>query len=123
MRAAMAARPDRACPVAEPGSTEGRSKRLTIAIKKALGDLIRRRWAGAARGHDRDLRAEPPLRSELLSADQLTQHARTLAGSDEIDRRRGPDRLLPRLAENEVALLHAYELVTNAAEQGRHTPA
>lgn len=62
--------------------------------------------------------AEQPLRSELLSVDQLRQHARTIASSHEIDKRFGPDRLLPRLAENEVALLRAYEAVSDAVKQG-----
>ena len=94
---------------------------MRAAIKRTSIDLIRRRLFGAPRGHDGELHAEPPLRSELLSADQLKQHARALASSHEIDERRGPDRLLPRLAENEVALLHAYKLVANSAEQGRRT--
>jgi hypothetical protein len=81
-------------------------------------DLIRRRLFGAARGHDGERRAEQPLRSELLSVDQLRQHARALAESHDIDRRRGSDRLLPRLAENEVALLRAYEAVSEAVKQG-----
>ena len=45
------------------------------------------------------------LRSELLSSDQLKQHAVALAGSHSVDRRPGRDRLLPRLAENERVLL------------------
>src|SRR5512143_1518601 len=90
-------------------------------MQRASIDLIRRRLFGAPRGHDGELRVEPPLRSDLLSADQLKQHAIALAGSHEIDERRGPDRLLPRLAENALALLRAYELVTNAVEQGRRT--
>ena len=81
-------------------------------------DLIRRRLFGTARGHDAERRAEQPLRSELLSVDQLRQHARALAESHEIDRHRGSDRLLPRLAENEVALLRAYEAVSDAVKQG-----
>ena len=89
-----------------------------MALKWASTDLIRRRLFGASRGHDGQRRAESPLRSELLSVDQLRRHARALAESHKIDRRRGPDRLLPRLAENEVALLHAYEAVSDAVRQG-----
>ena len=75
-----------------------------MALNWASRDLIRRRLFGAARGHDGEWRAEQPLRSELLSVDQLKQHARALAESHAIDRQRGPDRLLPRLAENEVGV-------------------
>ena len=89
-----------------------------MALNWASMDLIRRRLFGAARGHDGERRAEQPLRSELLSVDQLKQHARALAESHEIDRHRGPDRLLPRLAENEGALLRAYEAVSDAVKQG-----
>ena len=72
-----------------------------MAFNWTFMDLIRRRIFGAPRGRDGELRAEQPLRSELLSVDQLRQHARTIASSHEIDRRFGPDQLLPRLAENE----------------------
>jgi cyclic beta-1,2-glucan synthetase len=71
------------------------------------------------RNRNGELRVERPLRSELLSVDQLKQHARALAGSHEINERPAPDRLLSRLAENESALLQAYELVTDAVGQGR----
>jgi cyclic beta-1,2-glucan synthetase len=89
-----------------------------VALNWASMDLIRRRLLSAARSHAGDRRPEQPLRSELLSVDQLRQHARALAQSHEIDKRRGPDRLLPRLAENEVALLRAYEAVSDAVKQG-----
>ncbi len=57
---------------------------------------------------------EQPLRSELLSVDQLELHAKALAGWHQVDRKRGTDRLLPRLDENEAILLETYELVTAA---------
>jgi cyclic beta-1,2-glucan glucanotransferase len=59
------------------------------------------------------------LRSELFSIEQLKRHAVTLAGQHRIDSRRGPDRLLPRLADNARVLLAAYDLVTAAATQGQ----
>ncbi|MDZ7751775.1 MAG: glucoamylase family protein [Gammaproteobacteria bacterium] len=55
------------------------------------------------------------LRSELFSIDQLKRHALTLAGRHRIDPGPGPDRLLPRLADNERVLLTAYDVVTAAA--------
>ena len=99
------------------GLATGRSQETGLAFNWTFMDLIRRRLFGAPRGRDGELRAEQPLRSELLSVDQLRQHARTIASSHEIDKRFGPDRLLPRLAENEVALLHAYEAVSDAVKQ------
>ncbi|CAN5477618.1 glucoamylase family protein [soil metagenome] len=62
---------------------------------------------------------EQPLRSELFSIDQLDQHAKLLAEKHELDTGRGPDRLLPRLAENEAVLLRAYELVNAAVAINR----
>ena len=55
------------------------------------------------------------LRSELFSIEQLKRHAVSLAGQHSIDPRPGPDRLLPRLADNERVLLAAYDVVTAAA--------
>jgi cellobiose phosphorylase len=59
------------------------------------------------------------LRSELFSIKQLERHAVTLAGQHAIDPRPGPDRLLPRLADNERVLLAAYDVVTAAAAPGQ----
>jgi cellobiose phosphorylase len=59
------------------------------------------------------------LRSELFSIEQLKRHALTLAGQHRIEPHPGPDRLLPRLADNARVLLAAYELVTAAARPGQ----
>ncbi|MDQ7830484.1 MAG: glucoamylase family protein [Desulfovibrionaceae bacterium] len=59
------------------------------------------------------------LRSELFSIKQLTLHAADLAGRHAIDPHPGPDRLLPRLADNERVLLAAYDVVTAAATPGQ----
>lgn len=59
------------------------------------------------------------LRSELFSIEQLKRHAVTLAGQHRIDPRPGPDRLLPRLADNARVLLAAYDVVTAAATPGQ----
>ena len=68
--------------------------------------------------------SEPPLRAELLSSEQLRQHAVALAGRHRIDPKSGSNRLLLRLADNEEALVQAYDLVTRAeAEGGRLAPA
>src|SRR5258708_39664261 len=44
---------------------------------------------------------EPPLRSELFSADQMKLHGRALAPSHKLSPERPRDRLLGRLAERE----------------------
>ena len=67
---------------------------------------------------------EQPLRSELFSADQMKQHGKTLAGFHEPALERAPDRLLPRLAENERVLIGTRNLLTEAVKTNRRiTPA
>ena len=69
-------------------------------------------------------RAEPPLRSELLSADQLEQRGEHLARTHTVSQRPGPDRLLPRLAANEDILRDTFAQLTEAvAADRRVTPA
>ena len=59
------------------------------------------------------------LRSELFSIEQLKRHAATLAGQHRVDPHPGPDKLLPRLADNERVLIAAYDVVTPAATSGQ----
>jgi cellobiose phosphorylase len=63
---------------------------------------------------------EPPLRAELLSADQMKQHGRVLAASHELALRWAPDRLLGRLSENERILSETCRLLTQALTADRH---
>jgi hypothetical protein len=75
-------------------------------------------WSRLAAGH------EPPLRSELFSADQMAQHGPMLARSHRLASGPAPDRLLDRLAANETALVGVCNLLTTAVSQGRQiTPA
>ena len=62
---------------------------------------------------------EPPLRSELLSADQMEQHGRTLAGMHRLSSKRASDQLLTRLAENEGVLVGVCNLLTAAVKANR----
>ncbi len=67
---------------------------------------------------------ELPLRAELFSVTQLERHAQVLAAAHEIGPRTSDDRLLERLAANEVVLAEAYTLVAEAVTRGRQiTPA
>jgi cellobiose phosphorylase len=59
------------------------------------------------------------LRSELLSTEQLKRHAVTLTRIHKINAHAGPDRLLPRLADNERILLEAYAVVTATISPGQ----
>ncbi|MCU7809399.1 MAG: cyclic beta 1-2 glucan synthetase, partial [Candidatus Thiodiazotropha sp. (ex Semelilucina semeliformis)] len=59
------------------------------------------------------------MRAELFSIEQLNRHAVKLAGQHKTDPRPGPDRLLPRLADNERVLLATYDVVTAATTPGQ----
>jgi cellobiose phosphorylase len=67
---------------------------------------------------------EPPLRSELFSADQMAQHGKALAASHKLAPGRAPDQLLARLAANESVLVGVCNLLTaGVAAKRRITPA
>lgn len=67
---------------------------------------------------------EAPLRTELLSVEQLERHAKALAGWHQADERGGGDKLLRRLAENEKVLEAAYHYVAKPlAKHERRVPA
>jgi len=67
---------------------------------------------------------EPPLRSELFSADQMEQYGRKLAASHKLSSEQHPDQLLKRLSENETVLADDLHLLTTAVKEGRRiTPA
>ena len=62
---------------------------------------------------------QPPLRSELLSADQMEQHGKTLAATHRLSPGRAPDQLLARLAENEAVLNEVCDLLTSTVKTNR----
>jgi cyclic beta-1,2-glucan synthetase len=71
-----------------------------------------------------DVIAKPPLRSELLTADQMEQYARQLAGHHTITDEQVPEKLLKRLAENEEVLLRVTALLHESVREKRPvTPA
>ncbi|MGD9643216.1 MAG: glucoamylase family protein [Elusimicrobiales bacterium] len=57
---------------------------------------------------------EQPLRAELFNVDQFKLHAAALAFRHSVSFKRGRDRLLARLKDNEAILLRAYELLNRA---------
>ena len=98
---------------------------MELSIKTIRQTLLRLRarlgGSGMALKHAAD---EPPLRSELFSADQMEQHGMTLAGWHRLSPGRPRDRLLKRLAENEAVLLSVHNLLTEAVKADRRiTPA
>ncbi|HEX6706100.1 MAG TPA: glucoamylase family protein [Albitalea sp.] len=67
---------------------------------------------------------EAPLRSELFTADQMSQHGKSLAAAHDLTGARARDRLLARLADNEKVLSGVCEQLSQAAgKQRRVTPA
>lgn len=67
---------------------------------------------------------EPPLRSELFSADQMEQRGRDLAATHELARERPQDYLMPRLAANEAVLIEVCGRLTAAVRANQQiTPA
>jgi cellobiose phosphorylase len=66
---------------------------------------------------------EPPLRSELLSADQMEQRGEALAATHVLSSARTSDHLLSRLAKNEGVLVEVCELLTSTVKASqRITP-
>jgi cyclic beta-1,2-glucan synthetase len=67
---------------------------------------------------------DAPLRSELLTANQMEQHGKKLAGLHELNLKHTSDQLLSRLNENEDVLLGVRDLLTEAVvAERRITPA
>jgi cellobiose phosphorylase len=68
---------------------------------------------------------EPPLTSELFSAEQMEQYGKTLAGLHLLDlKSKLHPQLLSRLSENEAILLEVYDLVSEAVKENYQiTPA
>jgi len=62
---------------------------------------------------------DEPIRSDMLSLDQLQRYAQTLAGWHRVAQRRGGDRLLARFEENARILHQTQRLLSRAAAEGR----
>ncbi len=63
---------------------------------------------------------EPPLRSELLSADQMEEHGKNLAETHTLSSRFILDQyLLTRLTENGAVLIEVRDLITDAVKANR----
>jgi cyclic beta-1,2-glucan synthetase len=70
------------------------------------------------------LGAEPPLRAELFSTDQMEEHGVRLASAHRLAPGRVPDQLLARLAANEAVLIETCDRLTAAVTANdRITPA
>ncbi|MBA2238826.1 MAG: cyclic beta 1-2 glucan synthetase [Lysobacter sp.] len=96
-----------------------------MAIDKAL----LRTWLRVTRATRRSRKPayphnEPPLRTQLLSAEQMGSHGKFLASAHRIGTGSGPDLLLDRLSSNQRVLEDACRLLADAAQADRPlTPA
>ncbi len=88
-------------------------------ITRRIEQLIAWRTPSNGNGHAESAADEQPLRAELYSVDQLERHAKGLAGWHQLARGRAPDKLIPRLDENEHVLLESYDLITSAVAKNR----
>jgi cyclic beta-1,2-glucan synthetase len=71
-----------------------------------------------------DVISKPPLRSELLTAEQMDQYARQLAAHHAITDKQMPEKLLRRLAENEEVIFRVIALLHESVREKRPvTPA
>src|SRR6188474_1171634 len=61
-----------------------------------------------------DVNENPPLRSELFSADQMDSHAQQIADSHQLSHEQAPEQLLKRLANNEEVLARVIHLLQKA---------
>ena len=64
-------------------------------------------------------RAESPLRSDLLSSDQMKQHGKNLAAAHQLINEKASERLLGRLHENEAVLLETVKQLTTVVSESR----
>ena len=91
-------------------------KRTFFGLKFKLNEILfTKKFAGM----------EPPLRSDLFSADQMEQHGKNLAKSHTLGHQRTPDQyLLTRLDENENFLFEVHNLLTKTVKaKNQITPA
>ena len=95
------------------------------ANRKNIFRWLRQWWTGIRdSGRPQNYADEQPLRSELLSADQMEQYGETLAGTHRLAPGRARDQLLTRLGANEGVLVDVCNLLTAVVTANRRiTPA
>ncbi|NTW17358.1 MAG: hypothetical protein HGA41_07880, partial [Syntrophaceae bacterium] len=64
-------------------------------------------------------RVELPLRSELLSSEQMKQHGRALANVHKLTDERASEQLLARLNDNEDVLIETCKQLTSVVKDNR----
>ncbi|MDR3483053.1 MAG: glucoamylase family protein [Burkholderiaceae bacterium] len=78
-----------------------------------MAGVVRKSDSQGRHGED-----EPPLRAELFGLVQMEEHGKILAGVHKLSVGKARDQLLARLAENEIVLSEACNLMTAALKEG-----
>jgi hypothetical protein len=76
-------------------------------IYKTAADtfLLLKKYLSKRRLRKKYTRKEPPLRSELLSSEQMKQHGKKLAGLHQLTNKKATEKLLERPLSKRTALL------------------
>ena len=92
---------------------------MPLSLTRGLRQLLKRLTLPEAGNHQAG-----PLRSQLLSAEQMQRHGRALAKFHCLREDAARDQLLARLTDNALMLERASDLLTGAVQSGRSlTPA
>ncbi|MBP7341813.1 MAG: hypothetical protein KA957_05810 [Syntrophaceae bacterium] len=68
---------------------------------------------------EKTIRAETPLRAELLSAEQMKQHGMKLAATHQLSNTKAEERLLGRLHDNEEIVVETIKKLTTVVSESR----
>ena len=86
---------------------------------KNRGQLLKALFQRGPSGAVPAVQTEEPLRAELLGISQLEELAEELAKEHRVQSTGAPEILLARLADNNVVLIQAYELISGAVAKGQ----
>ncbi|MFO7570349.1 MAG: glucoamylase family protein, partial [Smithellaceae bacterium] len=93
---------------------------MNLIYKTASDLLLKMKNILSKKGfRKKHIRAESPLRSELLSAEQMKQHGKILAAAHQLTDKKAAERLLGRLHENEIVLIETIRQLTSVVTQNR----
>ena len=90
-----------------PNALESLKKNILVPF--FLGDTLAQKYADE----------KPPLRSELLTGEQIAVYAKKLAGNHALITEHPSEQLLKRLAENEAVLLEVHNLLTETIKENK----